>query len=128
MIELKILKGLQAGRQQTVRRFPIRIGRRPESDLALEDPGVWDDHVEIGYDNLSGFYMAPLSAGAVIVNGEPVESATLKNGDRLTLGGAEVQFWLAPPRQKRFQLIEVLLGIALLGLLAAEIFLIRWLN
>lgn len=128
MIELRILKGLQAGGHLTVRHFPVRIGRQPDSDLVLEDAGVWDEHAEIGYEEASGFYMAPLSDGAVIVNGHPVESAVIKNGDILTLGGADVQFWLARPRQKRFRVIELLLAAAWLGLFALQVALIRWLN
>jgi pSer/pThr/pTyr-binding forkhead associated (FHA) protein len=128
MIELRILRGIQAGGQVTVRHFPVRIGRSPDSDLVLEDAGVWEDHAEIGYDRASGFYMSPLSEGAVIVNGSAVESAALKNGDTLTLGGADVQFWLAPPRQRGFRLLEVVLAAALLGLFAAQVLLIRWLG
>lgn len=127
MIELRLLEGLQAGGQWSARRFPVRIGRSADSDLILEDPGVWDHHVEIGYDPASGFYMTPLSEGAVIVNQEPVESAALKNGDKLTLGGAVIQFWIAPARQRRFKFMEFLVWTALLGLFAAQLLLIRWL-
>lgn len=128
MIELRILEGLQAGGQWTARHFPVRIGRSPESDLVLEDQGVWDHHAEIGYEAASGFYMTPLSEGAVIVNHHPVESATLKNGDTLTLGGALIQFWIAPAKQRRFGFVELLIWLALLGLFAAQFQLIRWLN
>ena len=72
--------------------------------------------------------MTPLSEGAVIVNQDPVESAALKNGDKLTLGGAVIQFWIAPARQRRFQFMEFLVWTALFGLFAAQLLLIRWLN
>ena len=106
MIELRILDGTQAGGQWSPRHFPVRIGRHPDCDLVLEDPGVWDEHAEIAYDTVSGFYMAPLSEGAVIVNQHAVESAILKNGDQLTLGAAVIQFWIAPARQRHFRLLE----------------------
>jgi len=128
MIELRILTGLQQGGRWTGRRFPVRIGRHPDSDLVLEDTGVWDHHAEIGFDPESGFHMTPLSEGAVIVNQHPVESAVLRNGDTLSLGAAEIQFWIAPPRLRGVRLVEVLLGLSLLGLFAAEILLIRWLD
>jgi hypothetical protein len=89
---------------------------------------VWDHHAEIGYETGSGFYMIPLSAGAVTVNDHPVESAVLRNGDTLTLGAAVLQFWIAPARQKGFRLRESLLWLAWLGLFAAQICLIRWLR
>jgi pSer/pThr/pTyr-binding forkhead associated (FHA) protein len=128
MIELRILEGIQSGGLWTGRHFPVRIGRNPDSDLVLDDAGVWDDHAEIGYDAACGFYMAPLSEGAVIVNQHPVESAVLKNGDTLTLGAAVIQFWIAPARQRRFRFVEMLLWLSLLGLFAAQILLIRWLD
>lgn len=128
MIELRILQGTQAGGQWSARHFPVRIGRSDDSDLVLDDPGVWDQHVEVGYDAASGFYMTPLSEGAVIVNQHPVESAVLHNGDTLTLGSAVIQFWIAPARQKRFRVLESLLWLTLLGLFAAQIWLIRWLG
>ena len=84
--------------------------------------------MEIGYDAASGFHMTPLSEGAVIVNHHPVESAALKNGDTLTLGGSVIQFWIAPARQRRFRFLELLFWLALLGLFAAQFFLIRWLG
>ena len=128
MIELRFLQGTQAGGQWSARRFPVRIGRSPESDLVLEDPGVWEHHVEIGYDDASGFYMTPLSEGAVIVNQQAMESAVLKNGDTLTLGGAVIQLWIAPARQRHFQFMEFLVWTALLALFAAQYLLIRWLD
>lgn len=128
MIELRFLKGFQAGGRWSARRFPVRIGRSADSDLVLEDPGVWDHHMEIGYDPASGFHMTPLSEGAVIVNQHPVESAALKNGDTLTLGSAVIQFWIAPARQRGFRLMEFMVWAALLSLFAVQLLLIRWLN
>ncbi len=128
MIEFRFLAGSQAGGQWAASRFPVRIGRNPESDLVLQDPGVWEEHAEIGYDPSAGFYVTPLSEGAVIVNDHPVESAVLKNGDTLTLGRAVVQFWLAPTQQRSFRLMECLLWLALAGLSVAQWLLIRWLD
>lgn len=128
MIELRILEGTQAGSQWSARHFPVRIGRNPDSDLVLQDPGVWDQHAEIGYDAASGFYMTPLSEGAVIVNQEAVESAVLRNGDILTLGAAAVQFWMAPAKQRKFQFVEWLLWLAFLALFVVQFLLIRWLR
>lgn len=128
MFELRILEGIQAGGRWSARQFPVRIGRKPECDLVLEDLGVWDEHAEIGYDAASGFYMVPLSEGAVIVNQHPMESAVLKNGDTLTLGAAVVQFWLPSAGQKQFQALEWALWLGLLLLCAGELALIYWLD
>ena len=128
MIELRILQGLQAGGHCTARHFPVRIGRHPECHLVLKDSGVWDRHLEIGYDDASGFYMTPLSEGAVMVNQVPMESAALRNGDRITLGASMIQFWISPARQRRFRLMEFLVWLSLLSLFVAQYSLIRWLN
>jgi pSer/pThr/pTyr-binding forkhead associated (FHA) protein len=128
MIELRCLRGAQAGTRWSGQHLPLRIGRNPDFDLVLTEPGVWDEHVEIGYEPSSGFYMAPLSEGAVIVNGQPVESAILKNGDTLTLGAAVLQFWISPARQRPFRILEALLWLGLLALFAAQVLLIRWLQ
>ncbi|MCU0787885.1 MAG: FHA domain-containing protein [Verrucomicrobia bacterium] len=128
MVELRILEGTQAGGRRSIRHFPARLGRNPHCDLVLDDPGVWDEHVEIAYDSASGFYMTPLSEGAVIVNQHPVESAVLKNGDTLTLGGAVVQFWIAPAGQRQFRIMEWSLWIGLIALSAGQVALIRWLD
>jgi pSer/pThr/pTyr-binding forkhead associated (FHA) protein len=128
MIELRILAGTQAGGQWSSRHFPVRIGRHPDSDFVLDDPGVWDRHLEINHDPASGFHMTPLSEGAVIVNQQAVESAILKNGDTFTLGSAVIQFWIAPAKQRRFRVLEWTLWLGLLALCIGEVVLIRWLN
>jgi predicted component of type VI protein secretion system len=128
MVELRILEGSQAGGRWSIRHFPVRLGRNPQCDLVLGDPGVWDEHLEIAYDPASGFYMTPLSEGAVIVNQHAVESAVLKNGDTLTLGGAVVRFWIAPASQRHFRVLEGGLWLILLLLCAGQVVLIRWLH
>ena len=40
MLQLSILSGKTAGTEWVARRFPVRIGRAPDSDLKLEDAGI----------------------------------------------------------------------------------------
>ena len=128
MVELRFLKGSQAGRRWSARHFPFKVGRKQSCDCVIEDSGVWEEHLEIAHDAASGFYVTSLSEGSVIVNQHPAESAILKSGDTITLGSAAVQFWLTPARQKQFRVSEIALWLTLLGLCAGEIALIRWLN
>ena len=64
------------------------------------------------------------------MNGEPVQSALLRNGDSIQLGAATVQFWLAEVRQRGLAGREFLVwtGIALatLSQLALIYLLLNW--
>ena len=117
-----------AGRQWSVRRLPVRIGRATECDLILDDAGVWNEHVELSHDATSGFYATSLSEGSVIINNHPVESAVLKNGDTLTLGAAALQFWIAPAVQKRFRWLELAVWLGLAILCIGQVIILRWLE
>ena len=100
MIQIKVLSGSKAGDQMVVRRFPFRMGREPGVELVLEDPGVWADHAQIDFLRGEGFVLSTHAEAVTSVNGEPVESALLRNGDSIQLGGATVQFWLSDVRQR----------------------------
>lgn len=128
MIEVWLLEGKQAGAWWTARRFPVRIGRHPDSDIALEEPGVWDDHLELDYEREAGFVARPLSEGTVLVDGHPAGTVAVRNGSTLRVGGALLQFWMAPAAQRRFRLLEACLWLGLLLLCAAEVILMLWLT
>src|SRR5262245_632363 len=49
VIQLTILSGSKAGTRCEARRFPFVVGRGPSCSLVLEEPGVWDQHLEIHY-------------------------------------------------------------------------------
>jgi pSer/pThr/pTyr-binding forkhead associated (FHA) protein len=100
MIQLKVLSGRKAGDQLVVRRFPFRMGREPGVELVLDDPGVWADHAQIEFIKGEGFVLSTHADAVTSVNGEPVQSALLRNGDAIQLGGATVQFWLSDVRQR----------------------------
>ena len=55
MLQLKILSGKTAGTEWVARRFPVRIGRASNSDLRLEDDGVWEEHLYLELDPAAGF-------------------------------------------------------------------------
>jgi predicted component of type VI protein secretion system len=106
MIQLKVLSGRQAGSVLAARRFPFRVGRGADSDLQLEEPGVWDQHFEIQFEQGNGFLAVPQGDALITVNGKPAQELRLRNGDRIEMGGAAVQFWLGETRQRGFRLRE----------------------
>lgn len=127
MVEIWMLEGKQAGAWWMARHFPVRIGRDPECDVALDDPGVWDHHVELDYERDAGFLARPLSDGIVLVDDQPVGAVPVRNGSTLRLGGALLQFWIAPAAQRAFTVLEACLWTGLLLLCAGEVWLMLWL-
>ena len=127
MIQFDILTGGKTGVPVVVRRFPFSIGRSPECGLILDDPGVWDRHVEIRRHGLD----LKLAAGAdalVRVNGTQVEQATLREGDVIELASVKLRFGLSPTRQRRLQVREALTWIALVALSLGQVALIYLLS
>jgi pSer/pThr/pTyr-binding forkhead associated (FHA) protein len=127
MIQLNILSGKQAGAQSAARRFPFCIGRAAENDLQLEDDGVWDRHLVLGFQKGEGFKLATSANALANVNGEPVEEKILRNGDIITIGSARLQFWLAAAQQRGLRLRENFVWALLLFVTLGQCILICWL-
>jgi len=127
VIQLQVLSGKQAGLPWVARRFPVRIGRSPASDLQLEEPGVWEDHVELTLDPAQGVLLAPKSDALVTVNREAVQSARLRNGDTIEVGSVRLQFWLAETRQRGLRVREWFVWSWVAAVSLGEVALIYWL-
>jgi len=70
----------------------VRIGREGDNDLVLDLPSLSRHHALI-HVVPEGWWLQDLgSANGSLHNGQRVEKAWLKPGDRLTLGGAELLF------------------------------------
>jgi pSer/pThr/pTyr-binding forkhead associated (FHA) protein len=125
MVQLRFLSGSKAGVSQIARRFPVRIGRSADSDIQLDDAGVWDQHLEIGLKRGEGFVLQTRGLALAAVNSHAAtEPVLLRNGDTIELGAARIQFWLAPPRQKALALREWLTWTALATISLSQIALI----
>ena len=127
MIQLHILSGQQAGRDIVVRRFPFLIGRGTDAALQLDEPGVWDRHLQIQFERGTGFTFTAQPDALALVNGERTGHGLLRNGDLLELGSARLRFWLARSPQKSLRWREALTWMALFLLFAAQAALIHWL-
>ena len=124
MIQLRILSGKLAGENVFVRRFPFRIGRAPQNELALHDAGVWDEHLKIGFQKREGFILETNAEAFVAVNEEPQTSARLRNGDIISFGSAKIQFWLAPAKQRNLATAELFVWLLLAAVTAIQVFLL----
>jgi hypothetical protein len=69
-----------------------RIGRGSESDLRIDDPGISRHHAEL---RRSGGDVTVVDAGStngVVVDGERVQQARLRDGSRVVLGSTTMVF------------------------------------
>ena len=127
MIQLHILSGKKAGTRAVARRFPFHIGRAPENGLQLEDDGVWDQHLTLGFQPRSGFSLATAANALATVNGEPVQTVLLRNGDTIMVGSAKLQFWLAAATQGSLRVREGFVWALLALVTAGQFVLLYWL-
>ena len=58
------------------------------------------------------------------VNGEPLQTAVLRNGDTITIGSARLQFWLAAAPQHSLRLRETFVWVLLAAVTAGQFVLI----
>ena len=127
MVQLRFLNGKRSGSIQILRNYPCSIGRNPSSDVPVEEPGVWDQHCEIDLDLSCGFTLKTDPSAIASVNGEPVQRALLKNGDRIDLGALKLQFWLNPSQTRSFRIRELLTWVALVFFSLFQVALFYWL-
>ena len=72
------------------------IGRAPNNDIVIDEPGVSRQHTRIGGDR-SGYWIQDLSSqNGTFVNEEQVaaDGRKLNDGDRVELGGASTIHWI----------------------------------
>ncbi|HSY19546.1 MAG TPA: FHA domain-containing protein [Candidatus Acidoferrales bacterium] len=123
MIQLRILSGKLAGEIIFVRQFPFHVGHAPQNELCLEDEGVWDNHLAIGFEKQAGFMLATAPDAFTAVNEQPQQNVRLRNGDVISFGSAKIQFWLAPAKLRGLRLRESFVWLLLAGLTLVQIWL-----
>lgn len=93
---LTILKGPAAGSEFSLAEVRTVIGRSAASGIRLDERSVSHEHaaIELGSD---GFGVRDLaSTNGVRVNGAAVQAGDLAHGDRLEIGGCELQYVVEP--------------------------------
>ena len=86
------------GRELSLDRFPIRIGRHPQLDVSLTEHCVSDLHCQLEQMNGILFVRDLGSAHGTFVNGFHVVRSDLLPGDQLTVG--QVTFQVFYPRMR----------------------------
>jgi predicted component of type VI protein secretion system len=127
MVQLKILSGKKAGSSWDARHFPVRIGRSGDSDLQLEEAGVWDEHLKISLAAAEGFLVETQANAIASINGKPIQHAALRNGDTIEIGSVKLQFWLSEAPQRGQAVREAFVWAMISLVCAAQIGLVYWL-
>ncbi len=127
MVQIKILSGKKAGSFWDARHFPVRIGRSPDSDLRIEEAGVWDDHIRLILDASAGFLVETHANALASVNGQSIQNAPLRNGDRIDIGSVKLQFWLGEARQRGQRFREMLVWAVIVGVCLGQVAFVYWL-
>ena len=86
-----VVSGPGAGASFEVDRERVIIGRGPGVDRAFDDPAMSRQHAAIEFSG-TGLRLRDLgSTNGTLLNGEPVQSAELRHGDRFEIGGRRFQ-------------------------------------
>jgi pSer/pThr/pTyr-binding forkhead associated (FHA) protein len=123
VVQLQFLSGQNSGNVFRSAHFPIRAGRAPESDLPLDDPGVWQRHFLIDW-RAEGLVLQAEPEALLSVNDTPVPRALLRNGDIITLGALKIRFSFSPVRQSSLAPREWLTWFALGALCLGQVALV----
>jgi FhaA, N-terminal domain/FHA domain len=80
------------GRTYGLEKDRVTIGRLPECDVVLSDPGASRQHAEIRRVG-GAFVVVDLgSTNTTLVNGAPIAEHGLADGDRITIGNTVLEF------------------------------------
>lgn len=123
MVQLQLLNGHRGGTIFRSSHFPVRAGRAPESDLLLDEPGVWQRHFLIDW-RAEGLILEAEPEALLSVNDAPVPRAVLRNGDIITVGALKIRFSLSPVSQSSLALREWLTWVALAALCLGQVALV----
>ncbi|MCE9669428.1 FHA domain-containing protein [Myxococcus stipitatus] len=92
--QLTISEGKDAGKEFVFDQDSVLIGRTSECDVVLYDPGVSRRHCRLFLDGDNYSVEDQGSANGTLLNGSAVQTQTLEDGDKLTLGPVTFVFTL----------------------------------
>ena len=127
MVQLQILSGRKAGEKFDCSRLPVSVGRSEQSDVVLDEPGVWPCHCKIQWQP-EGLVFEVEPDALASLNGAPAKRTVLRNGDLITLGSVTLRFSLSPVRQSSAAARSWLTWLALGALCLGQVAVIYWLN
>jgi pSer/pThr/pTyr-binding forkhead associated (FHA) protein len=93
---LVVKRGPNAGSRFVLDRPSMSAGRHPGSDIFLDDITVSRHHAEFRSENCRFRIVDAGSLNGTRVNGQPVESTVLANGDVIQIGNFRLVFLARP--------------------------------
>jgi hypothetical protein len=88
-----LLEEGQEARTYQLHKQSVAIGRLPECDIVISDPGASRRHATITREDGSEYVLTDLgSTNGTLVNDEPVGEHVLSDGDRITIGNTVLEF------------------------------------
>src|SRR3954465_14410474 len=94
---LFVIQGADQGKRFELKSKPMALGRDHSNPIRLHDTEVSRRHAEVRPVDNSYRIVDLGSANGTFVNGQPVDQAPLRPGDRLQLGQTVMLFSEAPP-------------------------------
>jgi hypothetical protein len=89
---LTLFEGGRPSRTYALAKPAVMLGRLPESDVVVNDPGASRQHARIGNAN-GEFVITDLgSTNGTLVNDEETHERVLEDGDRITIGETVLEF------------------------------------
>ena len=80
------------GRHILLEKPVISLGRNLDNDIIIEDKRVSRHHAQIRFVQGAFFLYDLASANGTMVNNQPIEQVTLRDGDVISLGGVAASF------------------------------------
>jgi serine/threonine protein kinase len=94
MPRLVVEKGADEGNEFELNGIKMAIGRRSENDIPIRDLGASRIHAEIIKKGKEFFVRDNMSKNGTLLNGNPVDEQRLNPGDRITIGGTILAYYL----------------------------------
>jgi pSer/pThr/pTyr-binding forkhead associated (FHA) protein len=93
---LVVKRGPDAGSRFVLDRPSVSAGRHPGSDIFLDDITVSRRHAEFHLENRRFRIVDGGSLNGTRVNGQPVDSTVLANGDEIQIGNFRLVYFTGP--------------------------------
>lgn len=90
-MKFRITKGKRVGYEFEVRGSEVRLGRRSDNDLVLDDESASGHHAVFAPDRGGVLVRDCGSVNGIMVNGKVTKSAPLRAGDRVIVGTTEIE-------------------------------------
>ncbi len=91
-VSLVLLQDGKQARTFRLRKEVVTLGRLPECDVVIPDPGASRHHARIAHRE-GGYTLTDLgSTNGTLVNEETVQERLLEDGDRITIGTTVLEF------------------------------------